>query len=297
MVSSQLLQTYLNIRPLLTKVSGLNAVDIGYRHENNELTDLLTVRCHINEKLFHDPAILKYLKTHSIQIIPGDFKLSMATLHTSVASSSRTIRRDPIQPGISVGCFECGTLGMIVRDAYDNTPGFITCYHVISGWQGIAVTQPGPGTDLGDFTTDVVGTLERFIPYELNFDGAFIKFNGSRSYDNNQFGTKVDLRKIGDMVVGDELTKSGRTTDVTKGKVIGKGAFAIDYPFYGTQIINGFIIKSADGKISDEGDSGAIWYDGLGVAKGLHFATQMTSGDALACNLPELFSMLQVKTI
>jgi len=239
------------------------------------------------------------MNTNAIGIVKGKYQINSKTLKTPISDAERVKRKDPLQPGISIGCFECGTLGLFVKDAYNMRTGFVTCYHVISGWQGMPVTQPGPGTDGGNFDIDLIGTLERFLPLSLGFDAALVGLNTLRKFNNIQFGTNEDLRTVETIKIDDVLTKSGRTTGITSGKIQGKGAFLIDYPFYGSQVISGYSIAPVNsGKISSEGDSGAIWYDDKAKsAKGLHFATDISTGFALASSLSEIFPLLQVKPL
>lgn len=298
MIPVGLMRGYNEALPLLRKIPGLNGIEIGFTSAVSEVENQYTLRFRVSNELLVNAEFLNYAQISGAEVVPGEFKLAFNTLNTAVLNPARVARSNPIQPGISVGCFECGTLGMMARDSVTGLIGFLTCYHVIGGWSGVAVTQPGPGTDRGNFATDVVGNLQKFIPFGLNLDAAFVLLNGLRQWDNHQFGTNVELRSVGNLSVGDYLTKSGRTTDITSGQVIARGAYALNYPNYGSQVINGFAIEgSAGARISDVGDSGAVWYDNAGVAKGLHFATDNVTRQALACNLPDIFYLLKINPI
>lgn len=281
------------LRPLLGPLPGLRGIEIGAS------TYGPCVRLITNSAFAPNPQTEQLINDNAVQLINAHYTPANDTLTTTVSEPVRVQRHDPLQPGISIGCFECGTLGMFVQDLYTNAPGFITCYHVVGGWQGIGVTQPGPGTDGGNFSSDVVGTLERFVPYTSGFDAAFVRLNGTRKLDHNLFGTALCLQSVGELAVGDLVSKSGRTTGLTHGKVVGKGAFLVDYRFYGTQVISGYSIAPViDGaQLSTVGDSGAIWHSDAGVAKGLHFATDKTTGFALASSLLELFPLLHIKLL
>lgn len=298
MITQELREAYHKALPLLTKLPGLTGVELGLRTEDEETAGGFVLRFRVSDKLSRDPELIRYARSQSIEVMPGEFKPAFNTLNTPVTDNVRTRRSTPIQPGISVGCFECGTLGMMARDMDTGSLGFITCYHVISGQYGSAVTQPGPGTDRGNFNTDVIGYLAKFLTYKAGFDAAFVRLNGVRTWSNKQFGNNVDLRRIANPVANELLTKSGRTTGITSGTVMGSGMYTIPYPFYGSQVIAGYSIAPPPAvKISDQGDSGAIWYGADGTAKGLHFATDKQSGHALACRLPNVFSLLRISPL
>ncbi len=91
----------------------MTGLDIGYRLEDGELTDQLAVRVHVAE--LTTDALSSIKPNIDIQFIHGGFAPSPASLHVPVTNPQTLERRNPIQPGISIGSFECGTLGLFAR--------------------------------------------------------------------------------------------------------------------------------------------------------------------------------------
>lgn len=286
----------------LKETQNLFGVDIGYRVEDGELADSFVVRVHV-ENLALETFLRKQFSDKYFQFIRGGFRQALLSIHAKVSDPVRTQRRNPIQPGISIGSFESGTLGLMCRDNVHGGLGFLTCYHVIAGWAGIAVTQPGPGADGGNFSMDKIGQLERFVPYDLRVDAAFVKLNGKRGVVTEQFASGILVKTVSPMAVEKSVTlqKSGRTTGVTTGRITAQGFYPIEYPGFGRKLIAGFQIDSIDGqRTSDGGDSGAVWYDSqTHEGKGLHFAsgTGQNALSSLACQLPDVLNFLKISPI
>lgn len=86
---------------------------------------------------------------------------------------SRMERRDPIQPGVSIGHYKitAGTFGALVRDKNTGEPLILSNNHVIAngtngrdkrGKVGDPVLQPGPHD--GGTMDDIIGRVDRFSP-------------------------------------------------------------------------------------------------------------------------------------
>ena len=213
----------------------------------------------------------------------------------------RKVRRDPIQPGISIShpAGTAGTIGLIVFDRETGAPCVLSNWHVLHGNEGTigdSVVQPGPFDDnntAGNFS----GKLVRSHLGNAG-DCALARIERRRfSREILELGvTPARMARVG---LGDRVVKSGRTTGTTYGVVRRIDVIAkINYG--GTQgevAVGGFEIgldpdrKPRDGEISQGGDSGAAWMVARGAAPtdifaGLHFAGE--SGDnpdehALAC--------------
>lgn len=114
-------------------------------------------------------------KLHASQVVPK----KLDGVHTDVIEVghirllSRMERRDPIQPGVSIGHYKitAGTFGALVRDKTTGEPLILSNNHVIAngtngrdnrGSVGDPVLQPGPHD--GGTLDDVIGRVERFSP-------------------------------------------------------------------------------------------------------------------------------------
>jgi endonuclease G len=213
----------------------------------------------------------------------------------------RRIRRDPIQPGISISHPNgtAGTIGLIVFDRATGAPCVLSNWHVLHGNKGAIgdrIVQPGPFDD-----NNIAG----------NFSGKLLRSHLGNAGDCalariEQRGVKRDIfelgvvpRQMAEVALGDKVMKSGRTTGITFGIVRRTDVIAkINYRAPAGEVaIGGFEIgvdpahKPADGEISKGGDSGCLWVVAKGtkatdIFAGLHFAGEAEGNadeHALAC--------------
>ena len=191
------------------------------------------------------------------------------------------VKRKPIESGFSVGHVKitAGTLGAIVKK--DGKLYLLSNSHVLAnsgkGKAGDKIVYPGPDDD-GKAATDWIATLSEAVPFTKGGD----------------FVNKVDaaLAQVRDERIGDLLfkiaaaklplatiapkrgmivTKRGRTTGATKGKIIDIDfRIQINYPGVGKL---GFTNQVLCERYTDGGDSGSLVIDtASGKIVGLHFA-------------------------
>lgn len=222
----------------------------------------------------------------------------------------RKSRQECLQPGLSIAHTKesAGTLGAIVYDRDQGTPLVLSNWHVLhspEGKIGDTIVQPGPFDDNHSEANSCGKLLRSHLG--LAGDCAVASIEG-RSVDPTIMKLNVAPARIAKVDLGDRVVKSGRTTDVTYGKVT--RIEVITKLDYGTGIhaIGGFEIgyddqnRPRDGEISKGGDSGSAWMalDESGkpsdIMVGLHFAGE--TGDApemaLACNIHSVLEKLNV---
>lgn len=213
----------------------------------------------------------------------------------------RRVRRDPLQPGISISHpgGTAGTIGMIVFDRATGAPCVLSNWHVLHGNGGAigdTIVQPGPFDD-NNVAGNAAGKLLRSHLGNAG-DCALARIEGRR-VEREIFELGVTPRRMAEVALGDKLVKSGRTSGVTYGIVRRVDVIAkINYrPPTGEQAIGGFEIgvdparKPGDGEISKGGDSGCFWAIASGakatdIFAGLHFAGEADGNSdehALAC--------------
>ena len=135
-------------------------------------------------------------------------------------------------------------------------------------------------------------------------DAAIALINNVRPFDLGICDLGTVVRQVKDPSIGDVVVKSGRTTQVTKGRVDGTGRYFITYSV-GRVGIDGFIIvpqdpqNPTDEEISQGGDSGSAWLiDGTDTMVGLHFAGETdprpSEEHAIACFATRVFSRLSI---
>ena len=223
-------------------------------------------------------------------------------------------RQRPALPGCSIGHKDitAGTLGAIVKEG--NISLILSNNHVLAnvnkGKIGDAILQPG-AYDKGQNPADAIASLYRFIEIETistsscPFWSSIVSFfnwlagmfnrhtrlttvravtnkvdcalaKPTNQDDVNPYITGIGaVTGVGGPVVGLEVMKSGRTTDITEGKItsidtmcnvnMGDGGYAI--------FEDQMIIEGVNGKpFSAGGDSGSLIVDKSHKAIGLLFA-------------------------
>lgn len=210
-------------------------------------------------------------------------------------------RMRPCPSGFSIGNvgITAGTLGSVV---YDFQPGATTDppapglgmpsrYYVLSNNHvlaasnaapiGSAIVQPGP-FDGGVDPRDRIATLSRFIPIQFApqvplerhnnvVDAALGAAEFSDATREVYFnGAPRAWRRKANVAVGDKLRKTGRTTNVTFGRIISIDATVdVNYGPAGVARFRDQIITTA---MSAGGDSGSLVTSYDNVAVGLLFA-------------------------
>ncbi len=292
----------------------VTGVDIGYRYKDGKRTDELAVRVHLKEKLPESALEAAEVLPEEIDGVSVDVIQAVYHPHAALGIQpvgTRTGRVDPIQPGVSVSHprVTAGTFGALVHDRREGRPCVLSNWHVLVGSMetvpGDPIVQPGR-MDGGRSPRDTIGHLERMM-LDQDGDAAVAILNGAREVRPEQWETNVIIEQIRAPQIGEILQKSGRTTNVTRGRVDGTGQYKLSYPV-GDVRIDGFkIVAVEDGNPNDEeissgGDSGSVWYgseDHQGV--GLHFAGEVNPDPreehALACYLGRVLTRLDISLV
>ena len=208
-------------------------------------------------------------------------------------------RLRPALPGYSIGHHNitAGTFGCLVRDIRrccckteksdcgtpvgQECPGdylILSNNHVLAdvnqGQPGDLILQPGP-FDGGVFPADGIATLERFEPivfgasgYNL-VDAAVARPTYARNAVPSIIGAVVP-RGVDQALVGGQVIKAGRTTQVTQGRVLATNA-TVNVNF-GPSGVAQFRNQILTTPMSAGGDSGSLLMDANLNAVGLLFA-------------------------
>ncbi len=259
----------------LPNVVGLG---IGYKEKKGKTTDETCISVYVRKKVAAKslessqqvPKALDEIKTDVIEV--GD-----------IEAQAFTTRLRPAKPGYSMGHFRitAGTFGCLVRDACAPCRIYILSNnHVLANSNaaviGDRILQPGR-VDGGSVARDTIARLARFVR---------IRFNDPAAHNlvDAAIAQPIDLRDVTASIVGLGIpkgtveatlgmvvTKSGRTTETTTGRVIGVDAtIAVGYGASGTAYFRNQILTTG---MSQGGDSGSLLLErGTGAATGLLFA-------------------------
>ncbi|MEK7530157.1 MAG: DNA/RNA non-specific endonuclease, partial [Patescibacteria group bacterium] len=172
------------------------------------------------------------------------FKLIKNLAHAQSLDERKSVV-DPIRPGVSINNIvgTAGTAGCVVYDAATGAPYLLSNWHVLNGHSGKVgdpIVQPGPYDD-DRVQRNVVGKLVRSY-VGIAGDGAIASIDGRR-LETKIYKLDVAVNQIGEPELNDVVVKSGRTTEVTYGKVNRVHVItSIDYDGIGSRDIGCFEI-------------------------------------------------------
>jgi len=222
------------------------------------------------EKL--DPALLKTIpKTYlgyEVQVI------EVGRIKPLLSAEERQKRHRPVFPGLSIGSVRvtAGTLTGICKDNVDGEYVLLSNYHVFYGTIGEHILSPGP-YDGGQDPQDLVGYLKRYVsitpsPSHNYVDSAIASVEVDFISDEPDLGSPLAIREVRE---GETIVKAGRTTAVTRARVIDDAATikVYDYPGVGTVIFDDVIITDY---MAAGGDSGSTAFSTDGFWVGQCFA-------------------------
>jgi endonuclease G len=298
-------------------------VSVGLPEKGGKIIeDQLAIRYHVVEK-YHTPiqleAALENGSTHSdlrapirvgrfifeTDIVQGKYRPHIwgwNPWQPAPLPNPRAQRADPMRGGLSISDEfhnSYGTLGGKVIDRTTGAEMILSNWHVlVADWgarPGQRIYQPGR-LDGGTFR-DAVATLTRHA-MDVNLDAAVATLNGSRQLLADQ----LDLDPVAGAAIaqlGMEVTKSGRRSDVTRGRITDVDAtLRMDYGPVTKLIHNVTSIEPLVSfqQVSGPGDSGSLWIDAsTNLAVGLHFAGSDIPERGLAIDLPTVLSALNVQ--
>jgi endonuclease G, mitochondrial len=298
----------------------ITSIGIGYKIKDDKPTEELSIQFTVNRKVAPEE-----IESIGSVEIPKSFTIDGVEVPTDVIQRSyalsakevkpeavpkRKIAINPVVPGVSIEHprISAGTAGCVVYDASNGAAFILSNWHVLQGANGKigdSIVQPGSHDD-NRVDRNIVGKLVRS---HLGVAGdCAIASIDNRKLAPEIFDLNVSVSRIGEPELGDRAIKSGRTTDVTYGKVQRIHVITrINYDEAGSREIGCFEIgpdpehPAPNEEISMGGDSGSAWLfvdqnDITDMMLGLHFAGEV--GDepehALACYAGSVFEKLNI---
>ncbi|MFP3951117.1 MAG: hypothetical protein ACLFVP_03110 [Candidatus Bathyarchaeia archaeon] len=288
-----------NVESLLQK-ENVVGVGVGRKIVNGRMTDEISIKVYVEKK-----RVLSRLTEN--QIIPKEID----DVRTDVVEVGRIRfqgRRDRNRPtrggdsigschSIAYGYIMAGTLGVALIDKNDGSRVLLSNNHVIANVDtetenrasaGDDIVQPGT-LDGGSCTTDVIGSLKRWIPFKLTgdnyVDAAIADLDDEDDAMECEVGCDIGVvnsyRSLDMDDLETQVQKCGRTTGYTTGTVIDVDATVnVGYEVLTSSGVITRTIKFVDQilttNMSDHGDSGSLLLDMDKKAVGLLFAGSST---------------------
>ncbi len=259
----------------LANVVGLG---IGYKEVKGEATTETCISVYVQKKM----AVKDLESSDRIPEALDDVKTDVVEVGL-IETQAFTDRVRPAKPGYSIGHFRvtAGTFGCLVRSIrFPHRIYMLSNNHVLANSNAAKIGDPilQPGThDGGSLPGDIIARLSRFKRIRFNdpenfnlVDAAIARPRGRRNVVASIAGIGIPKGTI-EATLGMEVIKSGRTTEVTVGKVTGIDAtFAVDFGSPGFAYFRNQIVTT---NMSQGGDSGSLLLsEKTSEATGLLFA-------------------------
>ena len=296
----------------------VHLIGIGHPEHNGQISENeLAIRVHVNQKLAgvalevatiagYTQPIPSEINGFQTDVIQGKYRLHQwqswrGWWHPPVSRNERATSADPMRGGISISDefhLAYGTLGGKVYDRVTGEEMILSNWHVLAGdWRarrGQLIYQPGR-LDGGTFastsaylTRDAMGD---------NLDAAVATLTGQRRLVNEQLGLGT-VTGVGYAQLGTDVIKSGRSSHITRGRIVEINSIARMRYGYLERLIRDVIIIDPlnGGEVSRPGDSGSWWLTlGTKQAVGLHFAGSDLPERALAISMQAVLNALNVE--
>ena len=299
----------------------ISLIDIGLRRRNGELENDLTVRFHVRRKLstielqsaseqgYTRPVPRAFAVGTEIvmtDVIKGDYRRELWNWGGNRPRPPRNDnakRTDPLCGGLSISDpirNTYGTLGGRVIDRDTGEALILSNFHVLAvdttSRPGMAIYQPGRMD--GGGANDRVAALARHA-MAVNIDAAVATLDSDgRPLINFQLGLGP-VAGLAHPQIGEQVIKSGATTQVTYGLVTGVEGVSEPIRYGNLARIIAHVMRIEpqllEDRVSAGGDSGSWWLDqATHNVVGLHFAGQFQPDIALAINMPMVLDALNV---
>lgn len=258
-------------------------VGIGKKISQGKLTDRMCVKVLVAKKFSKSQVPRKHFIQKTIDGLPTDIT---QVGYVRRLQNIRRTRVRPVQPGTSVshnlnfGYIYAGTFGIIVSKKRSKTRYILSNNHVLADENkvklGSKIIQPG-SLDNG-VSNDGIATLTKYRKLYFNnkknwHDSAIAEISKSKKYSTDIIGIGKP-RSAGTPKLHANVSKSGRTTGLTHGSIIG-----LKVDLFSVEFDSGFVrmedvieIEGFDGLFSDAGDSGSAIINERFRAVGLLFA-------------------------
>lgn len=298
----------------LMKMDNVVGLGVGYKIVGGKITKEPAVLVLVKKKVPEEALLAR----HRVPRALGHTSTDVIEVGEVRLLDARVERARPAKPGMSIGHYRisAGTFGALVKDEVTGEPLILSNNHVLAnatdGYDGKSKVGDSilqPGAHDGGTPSDIIATLERFVPISKNTSASrcaiahkierglngvlrlvkpdykltFVKKSSARNLIDAAVAKPVKSQDVASDIVGlgkisgisevklgNTLKKSGRTSGITSSKVN-----AIDVVLkvmIGPEEEATFYDQILTGPMAQPGDSGSIVIDSDMRAVGLLFA-------------------------
>lgn len=274
----------------------VTGVGLGYAMKRGRYTKQIAISIHVNAKLdeSHLTKAQRFPKSlRGVRVDVVQLNISPQLSDADFQARQRT-KADPLRPGILIktDSGDFGTLGLLVTSLSDGQAYVLGSGHVL-GAPGTKVFQPNK-----TLAPKSVGNVT--VVNGSPSDAAIAQCSG-RGFRNQPQGTNIRINSVRQAAIGEVLKLSGAMTGLTNGEVVWVGIKDIVYGPNDIRKVNGFQLKPATSAepITEQGDSGALWFDSAGAGVGLHVGGDTDQGNSwfFACHLEEVMAKMELSLL
>lgn len=220
--------------PELLAYSNAVGVGLGFKMINGKETKDVAVVVYVEKKIAREKLPADELIPETLPVPETSEEIKTDVVETGrIEAQSFKTRIRPVRPGYSIGHYKitAGTFGCLVREACLPCRTYILSNnHVLANSNaahiGDPILQPG-SYDGGTYPADMVARLSRFIPIHFGSPMRYNLVDAALAQPLDQRYIIASVAGLGipkgtvEATLGMEVVKSGRTTQITTGKVMG----------------------------------------------------------------------------
>jgi hypothetical protein len=280
----------------------VTGIGVGFREVRGRRTDEVVLRVFVSKKLPLSQLAPADVLPREIDGVPID--VAEGRMRELSVPADHQVRHAETKCGISIGnqiTGGSGTLGATVFDGLSGQQLILSNWHVLCGRldcePGEPILQPGTGGGDGGTPADLFARVLRFR-FDAFVDAAVAVLTGHRFCSEEMLGLGHMSPRLGSPTLGLEVAKSGRTTAVTRGRIVDVSVeIDVEFKSIGVRTMKDQLSIESDsgGVVVLPGDSGSVWVDSAQRAVALTFAGNDPGTRCTATAMPTVVAALGIQ--
>ena len=237
---------------------------IGFKEVNGKETKELAIVVYVEKKVVREQLAANELIPDTFPVPETSEKIKTDVVEVGrIEAQAFNTKIRPARPGFSIGHYKitAGTFGCLVKETCPPCRiHILSNNHVLANSNAAHVGDPilQPGSyDGGAYPADMVARLSRFVPIHFGSPACYNLVDAALALpldQRNVIGSVVGLdipKGTIEATLGMEVIKSGRTTQITVGKVKGVDAtiavnYSVGVAYFRNQILTTNMSKGGD---------------------------------------------------